>query len=413
MLRTIRLGWSILFAVAALAGPAAAMQGQDAPLTAEEYAELGRSLGMSQEDIDALDLSPAELRDLLDRFTEEVTVGSRAQPRSATESAVPVDVIPTSEFLSQGATDLTNQLRTVVPSFNVATQPISDAATIVRPVNLRNLAPDHPLILVNGKRRHRAAVITWLGNGVADGSQGPDISVIPAIALRQVEVLRDGASAQYGSDAIAGVMNFQLKDAASGGSMEFRTGFHGDANVGQSPPGHPDLRPGIWDYAGSRAPSYTFAGNVGLPLGGTGFANLSLEYGGAAPTSRSEQRNDALRIIGGGNADVRDPAQIWGSPLTEDDLKLFGNFGHLFDNGLQWYAHTNYARRKVTGGFYFRNPHNRGGVFGYYDELGGVPNSFDAGIDQRYLLVGDRAWAATGVEGPRHALCLLPEASHW
>ena len=90
---------------------------------------------------------------------------------------------------------------------------------------LRNLAPDHTLVLVNGKRRHRSSIIDWHGgNGVAFGSQGPDISAIPAIALRQVEVLRDGAAAQYGSDAIAGVMNFQLKDAASGGAFEYNTG---------------------------------------------------------------------------------------------------------------------------------------------------------------------------------------------
>ena len=93
----------------------------------------------------------------------------------------------------------------------------------MRPVNLRNMAPDHTLILVNGKRRHRAAVIAWLGNGTADGAQGPDLSSIPSIALRQVEVLRDGAAAQYGSDAIAGVINFELKNARSGGSLEFRT----------------------------------------------------------------------------------------------------------------------------------------------------------------------------------------------
>ena len=105
---------------------------------------------------------------------------------------------------------------------NVNSQPISDAATIVRPANLRGLAPDHTLVLVNGKRRHRAAVIYWLGNGVADGAQGPDISAIPAIALKRVEVLRDGAAAQYGSDAIAGVMNFILNDASSGSTIETR-----------------------------------------------------------------------------------------------------------------------------------------------------------------------------------------------
>ena len=140
-----------------------------------------------------------------DTFAEEIVVtGSRARPRSVTQSMVPIDVITTDDLVNQGDSDLSNQLRNVVPSYNVNSQPISDAATVVRPANLRNLAPDHTLVLINGKRRHRAAVIYWLGNGVADGAQGPDISTIPGIALRQVEVLRDGASAQYGSDAIAG-----------------------------------------------------------------------------------------------------------------------------------------------------------------------------------------------------------------
>ena len=320
-----------------------------------------------------------------------VVVGSRARPRSVTESTVPVDVISTREFAALGDADLTNQLRAIVPSFNVATQPISDAATIVRPVNLRNLAPDHTLILVNGKRRHRAAVITWLGNGVADGSQGPDISVIPTIAIRQVEVLRDGASAQYGSDAIAGVMNFQLKDASSGGALEFRTGGYRDANPGVA--STDANNPFFQEVAGGHGRAYTFAGNVGLPLGGNGFANLSLEYGEAQPTNRSLQRNDAAAIIAAGNTDVRNPAQVWGSPLIDDDLKLFGNFGHRFDNGMQWYGHTNYATKKVTGGFYFRNPHTRGAVF-----------SGDGG---RSLLVGDRVWARTlnDVGGPMTANC--------
>ena len=295
-----------------------------------------------------------------------VVVGSRAQPRSVTESPVPVDVIRTEDFASQGSSDLANQLRTVVPSFNISIQPISDAATIVRPANLRNLAPDHTLILVNGKRRHRAAVITWLGNGIADGSQGPDISVIPSIAIRQAEVLRDGAAAQYGSDAIAGVMNFQLKDASEGGSLEFRTGAYRDANPGSGSTCGAGIIGDIkhsCNGIGGHGQAFSFAGNAGLPLGENGFLNLSLEYGNANPTNRSIQRNDAQGIISAGNTNIRNPAQVWGSPLIEDDLKLFGNFGHLFDNGLQFYGHTNYASRTVTGGFYFRNPHTRGGVF--------------------------------------------------
>ena len=154
-----------------------------------------------------------------------VVVGSRGQPRSVTESPVPIDAIPFQDVVRQGSTTLDYQLRTLVPSFNVATHPISDAATLVRPASLRNLAHDHTLVLVNGKRRHRSSVIAWFA-GVTDGAQDPDISTIPSIALRQVEVLRDGASAQYGSDAIAGVLNFLLKNAREGGSLEFNTGTY-------------------------------------------------------------------------------------------------------------------------------------------------------------------------------------------
>ena len=222
-----------------------------------------------------------------------VVLGTRAQPRSVTESQVPIDAIPFEDVMSQGATTLDYQLRNLIPSFNVATHPISDAATLVRPASLRNLSHDHTLVLVNGKRRHRSSVIAWFG-GVTDGAQGPDISTIPSIALRQVEVLRDGASAQYGSDAIAGVINFLLKDDPSGGSLELNTGTY---------------RPGDGD-------GYSLAGNVGLPLGETGFANLSLEYGNANPTDRSVQRLDAAALVAAGNTHVRDPAQVWGNPAS-------------------------------------------------------------------------------------------------
>ena len=151
------------------------------------------------------------LTDILEEVVileELVVIGSRAQPRSVAESAVPIDVVTGEDFVKQGDTDVQNLLRDMVPSYNVNTNPISDASTVVRPPSMRGLAPDHTLVLINGKRRHRAAVIHWITNGVADGAQGPDIAPIPAIALKRVEVLRDGASAQYGSDAIAGVLNF-------------------------------------------------------------------------------------------------------------------------------------------------------------------------------------------------------------
>ena len=304
---------------------------------------------------------------------ELVVTGSRAQPRTVTESAVPIDVISSEEFVKQGGADLADLLRNVVPSYNVNTQPISDAATFARPANLRGLSPDQTLVLVNGKRRHRSAVIVWYGNSIADGAQGPDISLIPGIALEQAEVLRDGAAAQYGSDAIAGVTNFILKNERSGGSIELKTGGHLLAETTELLKG--GLFPGDGDM-------YTLSANFGLPLGESGFVNLTGEYGNADPTDRSVQRNDARKLIASGNSDVRTPAQIWGSPTVSNDFKLWANSAYVFRNNLSFYGHGNYASKQVEGGFYFRNPNTRSGVF-------------NTGSGQ--LLVGDLLDAQDGV----------------
>lgn len=299
---------------------------------------------------------------LAEQYMEEVvTTGTRAKARTVQDSPAPVDVISGEDFLNQGDNDLSNLLRNVVPSYNVNTQPISDAATIVRPANLRGLAPDHTLVLINGKRRHRAAVIYWLGNGIANGAQGPDISAIPSIALKQVEVLRDGAAAQYGSDAIAGVMNFKLKDASEGFEIEAKMGEFTDGD-GQN---------------------YSVAANLGLPFTDNGFANFSFEYGETDPTDRSVQRNDAAALIAAGNTAVATPAQVWGSPEIRDDLKLWANIGLELGGGNYFYAHGNYVTKEVEGGFYFRNPNTRGAVF-----------STDGGAS---LLIGDMLDAADGV----------------
>ena len=271
---------------------------------------------------------------------EMVVVGTRAKPRSVLESAVPIDVLPSEDFVKQGGTDLPDLLRNLVPSYNVNAQPIADAATVVRPANLRGLAPDHTLLLVNGKRRHRASVIAWLGNGLSDGAQGPDLSPIPSIALKQVEVLRDGASAQYGSDAIAGVVNLQLKDSYTGGSFE--------------------IKPSIFQ-AGDGL-TYLLAGNIGLGSEDL-WTNLSVEYGGMNETDRSVQRDDAAGLIAAGNTDVADPAQPWGHPIIRNDIKLFANYGASITDDIQFYGHANYAQKEVEGGFYFRNPNTRGAVF--------------------------------------------------
>ena len=276
-----------------------------------------------------------------DMIEEVVTIGTRAKPRSTTDSTAPVDVVTGDDFMNQGGIDTSNLLRNIVPSFNVNDQPISDAATLVRPANLRGLAPDHTLVMVNGRRRHRAAVITWLGNGLADGSQGADIAAIPALALRSVEVLRDGAAAQYGSDAIAGVINFNLKDSPTDGSFEVKYG----------------------QYSEGDGTTMVFAANKGFGIGDSGFVNLTAEWGGADATDRSVQRADAAGLIAAGYQNVNNPAQVWGTPEVEDDYKLWANFGADLADNMEFFGNANYNSKTVTGGFYYRNPTNRGGVY--------------------------------------------------
>ncbi|MBL4765917.1 MAG: TonB-dependent receptor [Colwellia sp.] len=270
-----------------------------------------------------------------------VVVGSRAAPRSIADSPVPVDVVGGKELMANGASDMATLLRTVTPSYNVNAQAVSDGATIVRPANLRGLSPDSTLILVNGKRRHKGSIIAFSGGGIADGAQSPDISTIPAIALKQIEVLRDGASAQYGSDAVAGVINFVLKDSDSGGQFEVKMGQYSEGDGDQ----------------------VTVSGNVGMGLSDDGFVNFSFELNQQDATSRSTQRSDAQALIDAGNTAVADPAQVWGSPEISDDFKLFLNTGIELANGGDAYMFGNWSEKTVEGGFFFRNPNTRGGIF--------------------------------------------------
>ena len=276
---------------------------------------------------------------------EFVVVGSRHEERTVLESPLPVDLIGGADLSPQGYRDMDDLLANILPSYNINPQPISDAATLVRPASLRGLPSDATLVLINGKRRHRASVISFLGGGTADGAQGPDVTAIPAIALERVEVLRDGASAQYGSDAIAGVLNFVLKDDSSGGRYETSWGEH---------------------YEGDGL-SNSIAANWGIPLTEKGFANFSFEYIKAGPTIRSAQRADAQGLIDANQPHIspyiRTPyAQIWGSPEVHSDFKSFVNLGVEISDQSEFYSFGSFAKRKVDGGFYYRNPTNRGGV---------------------------------------------------
>ena len=326
-----------------------------------------------------------------DNDLEEVIItGTRLSDRSAQDSPVPVDVISGSEMRTNGSTDLQDMLRTQVPSFDINAQPISDAATITRPPNLRGLSPDNVLVLVNGKRRHRGSIISFLGGGISDGAQGVDIASIPSLALKQVEVLRDGASSQYGSDAIAGVLNFILRDDAEGFEVVARYGstFEGDGD------------------------NYMVAANLGLPLGDRGFVNITGEMRDVEGTVRSVVRNDVAFAAANGYSPVSDfqaintytgeAPQYWGQPDIDDDAKLFLNAAFEINDSLEIYAFGNYAERAVTGGFFYRNvvggpSGQRGGVYKgpTVDPTTGLAN--DSGVPS--VLVGDLDGGSSCIDG--------------
>lgn len=288
---------------------------------------------------------------------EIIITGSRARPRTVSDSPVPVDVFNTETIEEVAFTDTNDVIKTLVPSFNISRQPISDGGTFIRPAQLRGMPTDKTLVLVNSKRRHRAALVSIGGSG----TQGPDIATIPTAALKSVEVLRDGAAAQYGSDAIAGVINFILKDNTEGISLTVDKGGYTEGDGDQ----------------------ITVQGNVGLPLGESGFLSISGEFSEADATTRAEQyceswfcldpsnpvynpsawyaayTNDPAFMAGVANANIGpgDVVQPWGQPNT-DAARVFFNSGYDLGGGVELYAFGNYSESSADGGFYYRYPKN-------------------------------------------------------
>lgn len=288
---------------------------------------------------------------------EIIITGSRARPRTVTDSPVPVDVFNTETIREVAFTDTNDVIKTLVPSFNISRQPISDGGTFIRPAQLRGMPTDKTLVLVNSKRRHRAALVSIGGSG----TQGPDIATIPTAALKTIEVLRDGAAAQYGSDAIAGVINFILKDNTEGASITVDTGGYSEGDGDQ----------------------VTVQGNIGLPLGESGFLSISGEFSESEATSRGEQyceswfcldpNNPVYNPNAGYAAYTTDPTfmagvsdanigqgpyvQPWGTPNTEA-VRVFFNSGYDLGGGTELYAFGNYSASSADGGFYYRYPNN-------------------------------------------------------
>ncbi|MCH9690619.1 MAG: TonB-dependent receptor [Gammaproteobacteria bacterium] len=274
-----------------------------------------------------------------DQLEEVIVTGTRREGVSPTEALSPVDVIGGSNLGNQAAFDLTEGLTKIAPSFNTQRFPIADGTAFIRPVSLRNLSPDHTLVLVNGSRRHRSALVNLqlppIGT-INQGAQAVDFAALPSAAIERVEVLRDGASAQYGSDAIAGVVNVVLKDAAEGFSLSAQTGEY-------------------FDEDGERT---TLAANAGFALSDRGFVNTTVEYSTSDKTWRGVAAEDAGQIaqaIGEENVPLRGLGLRWGDPEVEA-LKLFVNTGFNITENTEVYGNIGYTHTETISDFFFRNP---------------------------------------------------------
>ncbi|MCZ6765380.1 MAG: TonB-dependent receptor plug domain-containing protein, partial [bacterium] len=320
----------------------------------------------------ALGLTPVVQAQGADEEIEEIIVsGFRGKPRTAVDSAVPIDTFDTDMIEAVAHTDTVDILQTLVPSFNVGRQPISDGASFIRPATLRNLPSHHTLVLINGKRRHRAALVSIGGSG----TQGPDVATIPSFAIQSIEVLRDGASSQYGSDAIAGVINFNLKDNSEGFALGLSTGeyFEGDGS------------------------GFTISGNVGLPLGENGFLSISGEIDEQDFSERAHQYCEGWFCVDQSNPIFSDQSAVrqgyvtgtptaglsayeqglqvafpsgvsaasvagqnvmpWGQPNVES-VRVFYNAGIELNNGVELYSFGNYSNSTGDGSFFYRWPEN-------------------------------------------------------
>jgi iron complex outermembrane recepter protein len=286
-----------------------------------------------------------------------VVVGSRfTKPRSDVDRPVPIDVITVKDIQQTAQVDLGQAIHFSAPSFNAVKFGINDGAPFVDPATLRGLGPDQVLMLVNGKRRHKVSFLS-INDGVGKGQVGTDINVVPALSLKRVEVLRDGAAAQYGSDAIAGVVNLQLNNASSGGAV---TAYYGQGYT------KPNL-----DINNVKAPvltqdggTYNFSANVGLKLGSAGFLNATGTYSHTNGYDRSgtftgnfyssvKATNDSLLAARKPNLD----RAILGA-AENTTYGLFINAGMPINANWDFYSFGGYTKKHVVTGVFTRAPSN-------------------------------------------------------
>ena len=272
-----------------------------------------------------------------------IVLGTRRTDRTATDTASPVDVISAAELSAQPAANMLDAVKNIVPSFYVGQNTISDASTFVRSPSLRGLPADNILVMLNGKRYNRSALVQVYSGGdtaLGFGSQGADISAIPTIGIGNLQILREGATAQYGSDAIGGVLNYGLREDA---------GLELQARYGQ-----------YFDNGGD-GKSYQIAGNAGVKLGDRGFINISGEYNDDGETSRGTTRPIAV-VFANLNPTLASqlphfpkPVQNWGSSPSHGYKFLLNSAFEVTDSS-KLYFFANVARSDGNQSFNYRSP---------------------------------------------------------
>ena len=284
-----------------------------------------------------------------DIFTlEAVVVGSRARHTAADELAVPVDVIPSTVLTQQGTTETSQILQAVAPSVNFPHQSVTDATDVVRPFTLRGLSPDHTLVLINGWRRHQTAVVNTFAYGTGAGSSGVDMNTIPSAAIDRIEVLRDGASAQYGSDAIAGVVNLALKEGQFDPFINASAGRYQPSDYDAD--GRTVDVSGGWGLKVGRGSLGLFAGFLDRQPTNRAWADIFED----AVTGLTDSVNSKGQVVTKNNP-VPQPNHHWGDGL-ERDVQTMANLRlPLNDAGTsELYSFGGYSFRQGTGNGYRR-----------------------------------------------------------
>jgi iron complex outermembrane receptor protein len=317
-----------------------------------------------------------------DEPLEQVVVtGTRVANRSALDTAVPVDVVSGEQLQNGGVTEVNQALSVALPSYNFPRPGLADGTDTIRPATLRGLAPDQTLVLVNGKRRHSASLVNVNGT-VGRGSSAVDLNTIPNAIVQSIEVLRDGASAQYGSDAIAGVLNLRLREARDGGDLSVSYGWR-DSTY-DTPTGTPDGRipasvpvadrptptwsaPSVLSRSVSDGETLTASIWKGLPLGESGFVTVAAEYKDQEHTERGGW--DARRQYPLLPGNVYDPRETtfnrfnsWYGEPELDQKTLFVNAGYDFESGAHMYGWASYQDRDAKAPGFYRladDPSNR------------------------------------------------------